>query len=605
MSAVYQLSRDGSTMTLAAGPHLPKPLRDATHTFPALSTSGACGAALDRREAVVVLDVSLSPIYSEAWRKAARESGVSSVWSTPFFTRDGAPVGTFAMFHAHPGPPSDRERAVVGRAAFLARIAIERQAIEERFVQLVDHIREVFWMGTSDFSKMLFVSRGYEEIWGASRESLFKDPRSWLAAIHRDDRDRVSRIAERDRATGFDIEYRIVRPDGTIRQIRDRAFPIRDQIGPHYCVAGIAEDVTERRQMEDQLRQSEQLLRLVLDAIPVGVAVMRPGGNIFLSNPASTRIWGQMIASGPERYQAVKGWWHDTGRQIEPEEWASVRAMTRGETSLNELLDIEAFDGAKKVILNSGVPIRDERNEIVGAVIINEDVTAKTTAEAEREAVAKKLVLAQDDERRRIAQLLHETTAQDLAALKMLLGRLGRASGAPSDAASFLLKEAVGLADSSMRGVRTLSYLLHPPFLDDVGLLAALRWYVEGFSQRSDILVSLDVPDDLKRLPRTVETTIFRVVQESLINIHRHAHSPSAAIRLAFTGDALVLVVEDKGTGMPAGMVAKLQVGDGAYGVGIAGMRERLKELGGTLEIASSQAGTTIRAIIPIRRTAK
>ena len=145
-----------------------------------------------------------------------------------------------------------------------------------------------------------------------------------------------------------------------------------------------------------------------------------------------------------------------------------------------------------------------------------------------------------------------------------------------------------------------MSYLLHPPFLDEAGLLSALRWYAEGFSRRSGIAIELNLPDRFPRLSQDVETALFRVVQESLINIHHHADSSSAEIRLDVRGAELILEVQDRGRGMPPEHLTQLPAGGGALGVGVAGMRERLQQLGGVLEIESGPGGTIVRARVPI-----
>jgi signal transduction histidine kinase len=220
---------------------------------------------------------------------------------------------------------------------------------------------------------------------------------------------------------------------------------------------------------------------------------------------------------------------------------------------------------------------------------------------AQSRALTGRLMRAQDDERRRIARMLHETTAQDLAALKMHLARVMRTQGGLPAADRAALTESLELADRSMTGIRTLSYLLYPPFLDESGLVSALRWYAKGFSERSGVEVSLDLPSTFERLPQDVETTLFRVVQEALINIHHHADSASAVIRLRVDERQLTLEVEDRGHGVRQDVVAELLNGDGAPGLGIAGMRERLQQLGGALEITSSDRGTLLRASIPRR----
>jgi signal transduction histidine kinase len=216
----------------------------------------------------------------------------------------------------------------------------------------------------------------------------------------------------------------------------------------------------------------------------------------------------------------------------------------------------------------------------------------------ELRTLANRLMHAQDDERRRLATMLHETTAQDLAALKMLLARLNRTAVRLSDDEHDALTESISLAEQSMTGVRTVSYLLHPPFLDEAGLLSALRWYAGGFAKRSGIEVDLDLPESFERLPLDTETVLFRVVQESLTNIHRHAESKTARIRLAFDAEALVLEIEDRGRGIPSASLEHIARGGG--GVGIASISERIEQLGGRLEIVSSDHGTTVRVWLPL-----
>jgi two-component system NarL family sensor kinase len=217
----------------------------------------------------------------------------------------------------------------------------------------------------------------------------------------------------------------------------------------------------------------------------------------------------------------------------------------------------------------------------------------------ELRALANRLMHAQDDERRRIATMLHETTAQDLAALKMLLARLNRTAEHLSDGERTTLAESISLAEQSMTGIRTVSYLLHPPFLDEAGLLSALRWYAGGFAERSGIKVELDLPESFERLSLDTETVLFRIVQESLTNIHRHAGSETAFIRIRRDAEMLVLEIEDRGHGIPNASLEHITSGGGA-GAGIAGMNERIEPLGGRLDVTSSGHGTTVRVSLPL-----
>ena len=218
------------------------------------------------------------------------------------------------------------------------------------------------------------------------------------------------------------------------------------------------------------------------------------------------------------------------------------------------------------------------------------------------------MLRTQDTERQRIARELHDSTVQTISAVKLNLGMLRRRLG--SDGASggkfaSVLDEGEELMDQAATELRTLSYLLHPPMLDDIGLAAAISWYVEGFARRSGLRIELEAPTDLGRLPAQVETSLYRVVQEALSNVHLHSGSKSARIRLSKRANAVWLRIQDRGKGMPAAIAQNGAGGNGgaldstsdgapALGVGIAGMRQRLRQLGGRLEIRSTSHGTTL-----------
>jgi signal transduction histidine kinase len=256
----------------------------------------------------------------------------------------------------------------------------------------------------------------------------------------------------------------------------------------------------------------------------------------------------------------------------------------------------------------------DELDQLVGAFngmcvensrLYRDVEDRESTLEHQRNelrTLANRLMHAQDDERRRIATMLHETTAQDLAALKMLLARLNRTAVPLSEDEREALTESISLAEQSITEIRTVSYLLHPPLLDEAGLSSALRWYAAGFAKRSGIIVDLDLPEKFERLPLDTETVLFRIVQESLTNIHRHAGSKTARIRLAREAESPTLEIEDRGRGIPSGSLE--HVAGGAGGVGIASMSERIEQLGGRLEVMSSDQGTTVRVWLPLAAAA-
>ena len=207
-----------------------------------------------------------------------------------------------------------------------------------------------------------------------------------------------------------------------------------------------------------------------------------------------------------------------------------------------------------------------------------------------------KLLSVQDEERRRIARELHDSLGQDLTAAKISLDLLAQDNGKNRSA---YLREARQLVERSIADTRTLSHLLHPPLLDEAGLVSAARWYVEGFGRRSGIATMLYLPDHLDRLPRRTETTLFRIMQEALTNVHRHSGSRAVEVSLTHKPKQIVLSVKDYGMGIPKETLDRFWK-TGSTGVGLAGIRERLKELGGYLEIESNIDGTLLRATIPL-----
>jgi len=220
--------------------------------------------------------------------------------------------------------------------------------------------------------------------------------------------------------------------------------------------------------------------------------------------------------------------------------------------------------------------------------------------EEEYRRLSSRLLTLQDEERRRLARDLHDSTGQRLAVLIMNLDVIEQATNGFDVRSRRALAESRALAEQCAREVRTLAYLLHPPLLDEVGLVSAVRWYAEGFAKRSGIQVVLDL-DDVGRLPEPIETAIFRVVQEGLANVHRHASTTTAAIRLTATADVVALEIHDQGRGRrERGPRPTSTPAPESLGVGIQGMRERIRQLSGTFDVAFTDTGTTVRVSVPL-----
>lgn len=224
----------------------------------------------------------------------------------------------------------------------------------------------------------------------------------------------------------------------------------------------------------------------------------------------------------------------------------------------------------------------------------------KNNAESYKMLSARILEL-QDVERRKIARELHDSVGQFLAGLKLNLSQLQHRESCGPAQGQMLLAEAIDLTDHAITEVRTISHLLHPPLLDELGFHSAARWYAEGFAKRSGIQVELHVAEIGERLPKEIELALFRVLQESLTNVHRHAKASRVGIDVECTSAEVVLVVCDDGKGVNRDVLLQFHSGH-AGGIGLAGMRERLAELGGTLEVESNLKGTLIRATLPTRQ---
>jgi signal transduction histidine kinase len=232
------------------------------------------------------------------------------------------------------------------------------------------------------------------------------------------------------------------------------------------------------------------------------------------------------------------------------------------------------------------------------------EVEVRKRAEGSSRDLSARLLRLQDEERRRLARELHDSTAQLLGALAINVDRArGLAQARDAARLEHVLCESGEFVEEITQEIRTVSYLLHPPMLDDLGLEYLLPWYVEGFSRRSGIAATLDIQRDLGRLPCEIELTFFRIAQEALANVHRHSGSRTVTVTLARTGDCATLEIADQGSGLPPDVldaVASATTTAAPIGVGIAGMRERVRQLKGRMDVSSSSHGTTIRTVLPL-----
>jgi PAS domain S-box-containing protein len=375
---------------------------------------------------------------------------------------------------------------------------------------------------------------------------------------------------------------------------------------------------SSKSQKSEPLEQPIRLHSNLLNAIPAGLIATDVAGQIIYWNRVAEELYGSSAAEV-------------LGRNIleitvppdNEKEAAEIMSLLRAGLSWTGEFKVKRRDGTCFTAIVTDSPVFDDNGEMIGIIGVSLDLSARERAEeAYRKAnqelelrvkrrtqqlraanenlreLSGRLLQLQDEERRRIARELHDSVGQLLAAISMNTVTIKAESEKLSPAAAEALSHNSSMVDEILGQIRTISHLLHPPLLDEAGLASALDWYVNGFSQRSNIDVSLDLPSDLGRLSRELELTIFRVVQESLTNIHRHSGSRTAAILITREDTRLSLQIRDTGRGM-CRTKAKAVTG-ASSGVGLRGMRERLAQVGGDLTLQSDGDGTLITAILPL-----
>lgn len=476
------------------------------------------------------------------------------------------------------------------------RAEAEAKENEERFRLLVSGVQDYAIVRLDLEGRITTWNRGAERMFGYPSAEILGKPLSHL--FQTCDTDTPTRHLSTALTAGhIEDDCQQLRNDGTVFWVRADLTLLRNPEGQPRGYALITRDITERRRQEEEIGQREAQLDAFFSNAPVGLDIIDKDLRFQRINGPFSKLNGL----GPEENKGLSV--RDVTSELATQLERLIRQVaSTGVPVLNHEIKGEA-PAAPGVIgwwSKSFFPITKSDGVVTQIGAIVQDITPTKRAESTVRWLSGRLLQLRDDERRRLARDLHDSLGQILSAVKMNLSYLGRETSHLDERGRNAVTESKDLIDSCIKEVRTLSHLLHPPMLDEVGLLPAIRWFVNGFSQRSGVNVQLDLPLTLPRLPVEVEIAVFRAVQESLTNVHRHSGSSTATVSLQMQDHRIHLEVADNGCGIPPQKLTSRQENT-TIGIGILGMRERMRQLGGQLEISSAkQEGTIVQVILPL-----
>src|ERR1700730_5413867 len=492
-------------------------------------------------------------------------------------------------------PFKDAAGRVIG-ASKVARDVTERKRVERAVAEqarLLDLSFDAILV-RDPADRITYWSKGAGQLYGyAEEEALGRVSHELLRTEFPEALDLITERLNSDRRWTGELIHE--RKDGTQIVVASRwALDQRDD-GNGNCVLETNSDITQQKESEKALRESEERFRAIVETTPECVKLVAADGTLLHMNSPGLAMVGADCAErvvGKSIYDLIA-----------PEDRDRFRAFNEkvcGGKKATLEFDIVGLQGTRRHMETHGAPLRTPDGTLVQLAVTRDITGRKEAEEARKQAeLSARLLQVQDDERRRIARELHDGVGQLLVAIGMNISQVLEEKAKLSPATAQGVEENLNMVEQASAEIRTVSYLLHPPLLDELGLPSALRWYIEGFAERSKIAASAELPADLGRLPRDHELCLFGIAQECLTNIHRHSGSSTALVRLWRTPGEIKMEVSDAGRGVNQEIQSKIASGESA-GVGLRGMQERVKQIGGTLGIHSNGKGASVLVVLPL-----
>ena len=597
---------------------------------------GPCGDVLDRNTTLLMRRVQQRYTYFEPVKPPLEEALL-----VPFYVQ-GKAVGTiWAVTHDDRKLDAEDERLMKSLGKFASSAYQTLDTLDALTFQVAEAMKAeqaTGWLAAIiDSSDDAIISKDLDGIitsWNKSAERLFGYTAEEAVGKHvmliipSDLQEQEATILERLKR-GERIEHLEtvrLRKDGANLDVSLTISPVRGPTGQIVGASKMARDITDRKQAE----RTTALLGAIIDSSDDAIISKSLDGIIVSWNKSAERMFGYAAL------EAIGQHIHLIIPSDRLGEEANILARLRKGERIEHFETIRVRkDGSPLDISLTISPVKDGAGRVIGASKVARDITDRKRAEkALRESedrlrtfargleaqvqlrtqeleerntevvqqseelreLSRRLLVTQDDERRRIARDLHDSAGQIVTALGMHLASITQHALKPEVRQA--AQESHEMVRQLSKEIRTVSYLLHPPLLDETGLSEAIRWYIKGLSERSDLRIDLDIPNDFGRLPDDVEVAIFRIVQECLTNIHRHSGGKAATIRLSRNISNVSLQIQDDGTGMPKETLVAIRTQHS--GVGITGIRERVRHLGGNLDIQSNSNGTKISVTLPV-----